>query len=199
MHQAAESTIVLPPPADRGVTLARALEARRSVRDFSARPLAQVEMSQLLWAAQGITHPDGHRTAPSAGALYPLELYVATSEGVFHYLPPGHRLARLENTDVRAGMQRAALGQPAVGSAPAVFVVAAVYPRTAAKYGAERGARFVHIEVAHVAQNLLLEAVALGLGAVPVGAFDDLALARVLGLPPDQAPLYLIPVGEPLR
>jgi SagB-type dehydrogenase family enzyme len=184
---------------DRGVTLFRALEARRSVRDFSTRPLSEGEMSQLLWAAQGVTHGDGYRTAPSAGALYPLELYVATSAGFFHYVPRGHRLARLGNTDLRAAMQRAALGQPGIGSAAAVFVVAAVYRRTAVKYGAERGARYVHIEVGHAAQNLLLEAAALGLGAVPVGAFDDPALARAIGLPAEQAPLYLISVGEPLR
>lgn len=199
MQLTAESTIALPRPVDRGMTLARALEARRSVRDFSPRPLSEIEMSQLLWAAQGITHGDGYRTAPSAGALYPLETYVATSAGFFHYVPRGHRLARLGDRDLRAAMQRAALGQPVIGSAPAVFVLAAIYRRTAAKYGPERGVRYAHIEAGHAAQNLLLEAAALGLGAAPVGAFDDAALARALGLPAEQAPLYLLPVGEPLR
>ena len=199
MQQAAESATVLSAPVDRGVTLVRALEARRSVRDFSARPLSEAETSQLLWAAQGITHGDGYRTAPSAGALYPLELYVATSTGFFRYIPQGHRLARLEKTDLRVAMQDAALGQPGIGSAAALFVLAAVYQRTAAKYGAQRGARYVHIEVGHAAQNLLLEAAALGLGAVPVGAFDDSALARALDLPTNQEPLYLIAVGEPVR
>jgi SagB-type dehydrogenase family enzyme len=184
---------------DRGLTLVRALDARRSVRAFSTRPLSEVEMSQLLWAAQGVTHGDGYRTAPSAGALYPLELYVAASAGFFHYVPRGHRLARLGNTDLRAAIQTAALNQPGVASAAAVFVIAAVYQRTTGKYGAERGARYVQIEVGHAAQNLLLEAAALGLGAVPVGAFDDPKLARALGFPAEQAPLYVIPVGEPLR
>lgn len=199
VQQAAESVTVLPAPVDRGLTLVRALEARRSVRDFFTRPLSEAEISQLLWAAQGVTHGDGYRTTPSAGALYPLELYVATSAGLFHYIPGGHRLARLGKTDLRTAMQNAAFGQPAIGSAAAVFVVAAVYRRTAAKYGAERGARYVHIEVGHAAQNLLLEAAALGLGAVPVGAFDDPALARALNLPTEQEPLYLMAVGEPLR
>lgn len=199
MQQAAESSTALPAPVDRGVTLASALEARRSVREFSPRPLSDIEMSQLLWAAQGVTHGDGYRAAPSAGALYPLELYVVTSAGFFHYVPRGHRLARLGSTDLRAAVQSAALGQPGIGNAAAVFVIAAVYRRTTAKYGAERGARYVQIEVGHAAQNLLLEAAALDLGAVPVGAFDDSALAGVLGLPAELAPLYLIPVGEPVR
>jgi SagB-type dehydrogenase family enzyme len=200
MQQAAESTIVLPAPVDSGgVTLACALNARRSVREFSPRRLSQMELSRLLWAAQGVTHPEGFRTAPSAGALYPLEVYLVTADGAYRYRPQGHSLVRLGTADLRSAMGRAALGQEAVSTAPAVFVIAGVYQRTAVKYGIERGARYVHIEVGHAAQNLLLEATALGLGSVPIGAFDDAELARVLGLPRHHEPLYLVPVGEPRR
>jgi SagB-type dehydrogenase family enzyme len=182
-----------------GVTLTRALEARRSVRDFAPRRLSQMEISRLLWAAQGVTHPDGLRTAPSAGALYPLEVYLSTADGFYRYRPQDHRLVRVGEADLRGAMQRAALGQEAIGTAPAVFVIAAVYRRTAAKYGLERGARYVHIEAGHAAQNLLLEATALRLGSVPIGAFNDAELARALALPADQEPLYLVAVGEPRR
>jgi len=198
VRQAAETTIALPAPVDSsGVTLKRALEARRSVRDFAPRRLSQMEISRLLWAVQGVTHPDGLRTAPSAGALYPLEVYLSTADGFYRYRPQDHRLVRLRTADLRAVMQRAAFGQEAIGAAPAVFVITAVYRRTAVKYGSERGARYVHIEVGHAAQNLLLEATALGLGSVPIGAFNDAELSRALGLPADHEPLYLIPVGEP--
>jgi len=200
VRQAAETTIVLPAPVDStGVTLTRALEARRSVRDFAPRRLSQMEISRLLWAAQGVTHPDGLRTAPSAGALYPLEVYLSTADGFYRYRPQDHRLVRAGEADLRGAMQRAALGQEAIGTAPAVFVIAAVYRRTAAKYGLERGARYVHIEAGHAAQNLLLEATALRLGSVPIGAFNDAELARALALPADQEPLYLVAVGEPRR
>ncbi len=190
----------LPTPAESGsLSLEEALRLRRSVREFDRRALSDREISQLLWAVQGITHPDGYRTAPSAGALYPLEIYVATGTGLYHYKLRGHRLAQRSPADVRPAMQRAALGQEATGEAPAVFVIAAVYGRTAVKYGASRGERYVHLEAGHAAQNLLLQAVALGLGAVPIGAFDDAGIKQALGLPSDHEPLYLIPVGSPRR
>ena len=162
-----------------------------------AQRLTERELSQLLWAAQGITHAEGLRTAPSAGALYPLEIYLGTASGLYHYEPRGHRLVWLSDHDLRAAMRRAAMDQEAVTQAPAVFVFAAVYERISRKYDAARTSRYVHMEVGHAAQNLLLEAVALGLGGVPVGAFDDEALQKALGLPVDQHPLYLIPVGHP--
>ncbi len=200
LRQAVASEVVLPPVTDTGgMSLGQALRARRSIREFGPERLSPVEISRLAWSAQGITHGEGYRTAPSAGALYPLELYVVTPEALYHYQPQGHRLIRLGGADVRPALQRAALGQSAVGDAAVVFVVAAVYARTASKYGSERGARYVHIEVGHAAENLLLQAAALGLGAVPVGAFDDRAVQQALNLPDDQEPLYLIPVGRPRR
>jgi SagB-type dehydrogenase family enzyme len=187
----------LPAPALKGrISLEEALARRRSVREFARTPLTDWELSQLLWATQGITHPDGYRTAPSAGALYPLEIYVATASGFYHYAPRGHRLARQSDRDLREAIYRAALNQEAVLQAPAVFVITAVYERTNAKYGPARTPRYVHMEAGHAAQNLLLEAVALGLGAVPVGAFHDERIQEALSLPADHRPLYLIPVGH---
>jgi SagB-type dehydrogenase family enzyme len=188
----------LPQPSLTGhLSLEEALVQRRSVRTFKDAPLTSAELGQLLWAAQGITSERGFRTAPSAGALYPLELYVATAEGVFHYFPQPHHLEVVRVQDARLPLYQAALRQESVRQAPAVFIVTAVYERTAAKYGAVRSPRYVHLEAGHAAQNLLLEAVALGLGAVPIGAFEDETVQATLGLPPDHEPLYLIPVGRP--
>ena len=188
----------LPAPERNGrMSLEEALAARRSVREFRREPITDRELSQLLWAAQGITNTDGLRTAPSAGALYPLEVWVATASGFYHYEPHKHRLTRHLERDLRPDLYRAALLQEAILQGPVVFVIAAVYERTAQKYGEQRTPRYVHMEVGHSAQNLLLEAVALGLGGVLIGAFNDREVERVLSLPADQKPLYLIPVGHP--
>lgn len=187
----------LPPPPSRGsVSLERALSARRSHREFTTERLNEQEIAQLLWAAQGITADWGGRTAPSAGGLYPLELYLLTPEAYRHYLPQGHRVELLADRDLRAEAAAAALHQPAVGSAALTLVFAAVYARTVGKYG-ERGRRYVALEAGHAAQNVLIQAVALGLAAVPIGAFDDRRLAQVLRLPSDHAPLYIVAVGHP--
>jgi SagB-type dehydrogenase family enzyme len=188
--------IVLPAPRTAGpLSLEEAIAQRRSVRALAADPLSDGELSQLLWAAQGETDPRGFRAAPSAGALYPLEIYLVTEQGLFHYEPNDHSLTRLGGDDVREDVWRAGLEQDSLRDAPAIFVFAAVYERTAVKYGS-RAERYVHLEVGHAAQNLLLQAVALDLGAVPIGAFDDEAVQAALSLPKDHAPLYLIPVGH---
>jgi SagB-type dehydrogenase family enzyme len=187
--------VALPKPTKVGHTsLEEVLARRRSVREFASKPLTNEQLGQLLWAAQGITHEDGLRTAPSAGALYPLEIYVATSAGFFHYRPSSHELQRRSDRDLRPLLHRAALRQDPVLKAPAVFIITAVYERTIQKYGSDRSPRYVHLETGHAAQNLLLEAVALGLGAVPIGAFDDREVQTALSLGSEQ-PLYLIPVG----
>jgi SagB-type dehydrogenase family enzyme len=188
----------LTPPVTKGTkSLEEVLATRRSVRRFKTAPLTVEQIGQLCWAAQGITDRQrGFRTAPSAGALYPLELYVATAEGVDRYVPADHRLQRHQDGDTRPALRGAALGQPWVEQAPAVFVITAAVHRLERKYG-ERSARYAHIEAGHVGQNLLLQAVALGLGAVPVGAYNDEQVAQALQLPADQTPLYLIPVGQP--
>lgn len=189
--------IVLPPPRQSGDTpLEEAIATRRSVREFTAQELSWEEVSQLLWAAQGETDPRGLRTAPSAGALYPLEVYVALPDGVYHYLPPQHSVERFFDTDLREDLWETGLRQDALRQAPAIFVIAAVFERTEVKYG-ERAERYVLMEAGHAAQNLLLQAVALNLGAVPIGAFYDDQVVDVLGLPSDHRPLYLIPVGHP--
>lgn len=180
------------------MSLEEAIADRRSAREFTEEPLSLEEISQLLWAAQGITDPHGLRAAPSAGALYPLELYVAVAQGVYHYLPKGHALQVLSEEDLRHDLWEAGLRQAALQEAPAIFVVTACYERTEAKYG-ERAERYVKLEAGHAAQNLLLQAVALELGAVPIGAFYDDQVQAGLTLPLDHQPLYLIPVGHPER
>lgn len=184
------------PDLDAGDTLRSTLSSRRSVRAFAHRALTRTELGQLLWAAQGVTSADGKRTTPSAGALYPLEVLAATAEGVWHYRPEGHRVARVGDTDVRPGLARAAAGQAWVADAPVVVVLVGVEARTAAKYG-DRAERYVAIEVGHAAQNVLLQATALGLGGTPVGALDEGAARELLGLPADHTPLLLVPVGQP--
>ncbi|HRU07044.1 MAG TPA: SagB/ThcOx family dehydrogenase [Candidatus Brocadiia bacterium] len=188
------------PPADKQgrMTLEAALEARRSVRRFAARALTAGEIGQLCWAAQGVTSPRGFRAAPSAGATFPLELYVADAKGLWRYDPGRHALEAARQGDVRPALQEAALNQTCVGQAPAVFIIAADASRTARRYGA-RAQRYVLIEVGHASQNLLLQAVALGLGGVAVGAFDDAKLNQALALPKGVEPLYLLPVGEPAK
>jgi SagB-type dehydrogenase family enzyme len=193
-----QATISLPPPNLQGtLSLEETLAQRRSIRAFEDRPLTNSQLGQLLWAAQGLTNGQGLRTAPSAGALYPLEVYVATAQGIFHYQPQDHHLVALSQADARPALHEAALGQEAVRQAPALFVITAVYERTINKYGQERSPRYVHLEAGHAAQNLLLAAVALDLGAVPIGAFYDEEIQATLGLPEDHEPLYLIPVGHP--
>ncbi len=192
--------IVLPRPSLKGtLTLEETLLERRSVREFTGEQLGLEEIGQLLWAAQGITDPAGYRTAPSAGALYPLEVYVITQESVYRYDPRQHRLSVHLQCDLRPGLYAAALRQEPVLNAPAVFLITAVYERTEKKYGKERSPRYVHLEAGHAAQNLLLQAVALGLGAVPIGAFYDDQVKTAVSLPAGQQPLYLIPVGHPVE
>jgi SagB-type dehydrogenase family enzyme len=195
--------IALPKPRLEGeVAVERALAKRRSLREFAAGPLPLEAVSQLLWAAQGITHEEGLRTAPSAGALYPLEVYLVAGAvsgvrpGVYHYDPRRHRLLLASKGDARAAVAEAALDQDWVAEAPAIIVLAGVYARTTRKYG-ERAERYVHMEVGHAAQNVYLQATAQGLGTTMVGAYRDAELARVLALPRDVKPLALLPVGTP--
>ena len=196
------SSIKLPEPqTDAGTSVEQALRLRRSVRTFAEKPLQLSEVAQLLWSAQGITSRDGLRTAPSAGALYPLEIYLVAGSvndlpvGVWHYLPDNHRLEQLNDTDIRNPLAHAALDQAWIREAAAVVVFAAVYERTTRKYG-KRGIRYVHIEAGHAAENLFLQAVSLDLNTVIVGAFRDDAILNALKLPQDHVPLILMPVGR---
>ena len=190
------------PNLEGNVTVERALRERRSVREFrKGEPLTLEEVSQLLWAAQGITRTDGGRTSPSAGALYPLEISIVVGEvrdlspGVYRYDPAGHDLQLFTEGDKRRRLSEGAIDQSAIKDAPLVIVVSAVYERTTTKYGA-RGVRYVHFEVGHAAQNVCLQAVSLGLGAAVIGAFSDEEVKRVLGSPGSEEVLYLVPVGR---
>ncbi len=182
------------------MSVEEALEQRRSVREFRRDGLVLEDLAELLWAAQGITGRRGLRTAPSAGALYPLELYLVTgdveglSPGVYRYRPKKHDLLPIASGDLRKPLASAALGQDWVRRAPAVLVITGVYQRTMARYG-QRGRRYVHMEVGHAAQNVYLTATARGLGTVMVGAFDDNEVQEVLDLPADHEPLGLMPIG----
>ena len=187
--------VALPPPAATGtISLEQAIGQRRSRRAFRPDPLPVATIGQLLWAGQGVTSPDGKRAAPSAGALYPLELYVVTASQVLRYLPDGHRAETRAVPDLRPGLTAAAFGQPHVGAAPAIIIVAAVPARTQRKYGT-RAEAFAQLEAGHAAQNILLQAAARGLAAVPVGSLDPARAAVTLALPPGQTVLYFIPVG----
>ncbi|MFP4366227.1 MAG: SagB/ThcOx family dehydrogenase [Bacteroidales bacterium] len=199
-----EQAVKLPDPDLKGeVSTEEALSERRSVRSYQDEPLELKWVGQLLWAAQGITlESRGFRTAPSAGATYPLEVYVAAGRvdglqpGLYKYIPGEHSLINVADGDIRNELASAALGQDHVRSAPAVFIMAADYDRTAGRYG-ERAPRYVHMEVGHASQNICLQAITYGLGTVIVGAFNDDQLKSVLGLPDNEDPLNLIPVGKP--
>lgn len=188
----------LPAPNMRGtVSVEETIAKRRSIRSFSNKPLTDELLGQLLWSAQGITEERrGFRAAPSAGATYPLETYLVTAEGVFRYLPRKHALESVKTGDVRAALCAAALGQDSVRTAPASIVFTAVPERTSRRYG-RRAGRYIAMEIGHAAQNVQLQAVALGLGSVPVGAFDDAKVAEVIGSVEGEEALYIIPVGYP--
>ncbi len=187
----------LPTPMTRGgMSLAESLARRRSLREFTSERLTEEQLGQLCWAAQGITSPEGFRTAPSAGAILPFTLLVASPAGVAAYHPKTHSLRWLMRDDIRLRLQTACLDQPCVGSAPAVFVLAVDLRAMEAKYGG-RAEYYGLLEAGHIAQNLLLQATALGLGGVPVGAFYEPQVKRVLQLDGELRPLYLLPVGHP--
>lgn len=197
-----DNIIPLPKPRMEGpVAVERAMQSRRSLRNYSRAALSLEEAGQLLWAAQGVTARGGYRTAPSAGALYPLETLLCAGRvqglqaGVYKYRPDRHDLIRLADGDVRGELASAALGQVWVREAPATVAFAAVFQRITGRYQ-QRGIRYAWMEAGHAAQNVLLQAVALGLGGVPVGAFDDRGVRRILRLGSEEEPLYLIPVGR---
>ncbi len=191
--------VALPPPRRKGPrSVEEAIARRRSVRDFSAEALSLEEVGQILWSAAGLTSGEGLRAAPSAGARYPLEVYLACEQGLFHYRLREHALAKVQAGDPRGPLAAAAYGQSFVAEAAVSLVFVAIYERTMSRYG-DRGIRYVHMDVGHAAENVHLQAEALGLASVPVGAFDDDAVAEVLALPRDHRPVYIVPVGHPAR
>lgn len=194
--------VVLPAPEMVGGEWLRAtLLGRRSVREFSERGLTLGQVSQLLWAAQGVTNDKGYRTAPSAGAKFPLELYLVVERvegleaGLYHYRAGEHSLGRVRGDARAVGLREACLGQPSVGEAPVSVIVVAVVERVAAKYGEERSELYVVTEAGAAMQNLMLEAVSLGLGTVAIGGFEAPEVQAFVGT--DAMPVVVVPVGVP--
>lgn len=197
-----EAGVALPPPRLEGTTsIEAALARRRSIREFAPTPLRLADLGQLLWAAQGITAPLGGRTAPSAGAIHPLEIYVAAAEvdglpaGMYRYLPAGHALEPLSDGDPRPGVAAAAFEQESILACAAAILFAAAPDRTTGRYG-DRGPRYIHMETGHAAQNVLLQAAGLGVGGVVLGAFNDERMAKETNLRPGEEPLYLVGLGN---
>ena len=199
----AQNLINLPAPNSQGsVSVEQALKSRRTVRRFAGKNLTPNQLSQVLWAAYGVTDSRGLRSAPSAGALYPLDLYVVVGDrqvsglaaGVYHYLPEKQALEFKKAGDLRPAVARASLSQAWMAEAPVMLVITGEYRRCQVKYG-DRGVRYTHMESGHVGQNIFLQAEALGLGAGIVGAFENAAVSQTLGLPPAHDPLIIMPVG----
>lgn len=195
-------SIALPPPRLTGpVSVEEALSLRRSIRDFLPDRLGAAELGQLLWAAQGITSRPVFRTAPSAGALYPLSVYAAAggidslSPGLYQYDPREHSLLLRDGEDVRKRLCDASLRQAFIRHAPLTVIICGDTARLTPRYGV-RGERYLLLEAGHAAQNVMLQAVALNLGSVIVGAFQDGEVAGILKLEERMHPFALIPVGK---
>jgi len=197
-------TIKLPKPEYQGIPLEEAIEERRSVRNYSKNSITMFQLSQLLFSAQGKTgkiYGKPLRTAPSAGALYPFEIYVIANnmesldQGIYHYGILNHTLELVQYGDFRKEITSAGLKQEMLGDSDVVFVLSAIFDRTRHKYG-ERGFRYVYIEAGHISQNIYLQAVSLGLGSVSVGAFLDDKVNQLIGVDGQkEAVIYLHAVG----
>lgn len=197
--------IKLPKPVFSSKTsIENALLSRRSIRSYKNTPLTLQEISQLLWSAQGISDSSSgfrYRTAPSAGGLYPLEIYVVVGNvtdlmnGIYKYRPITHDLKKIAEGDKRTELFNVALRQTPIQTAPAVIVFSAVFKRTSIKYGS-RAERYIYMEVGHAAENLFLQCVSFGLGTVAIGAFNDSGVKATMNMPDNESPLYIMPVGK---
>lgn len=194
--------IKLPPPILKGqVSLEEALTARRSIRQYADAPLTLEQVSQILWAAQGVTSPDGKRTAPSAIAIYPLQVYLIAGKvdnlasGLYKYNPNGHELSKLKDGDLRADLSTASMSQASIRGAAVNIIITGDMAKMVKKAG-EGSEKWVYIEAGHAAQNLCLEATALNLGTVTVGGIKPDILRQALGIPAEEAPIYILPVGK---
>ncbi len=197
---AQESKIGLPSPElDKGISVEKAFSKRRSVREYSNQTLDFKQISQLLWAAQGITSDWGGRTAPSAGATYPIEMYLVVnnseelSPGVYYYENSDHSLRLVKKGSTGKKLSQASLGQKSIEEAPINIIITAVFQRTENRYG-KRAERYVFMEAGHVGQNIYLQAESLGLGTVVIGAFHDDQVKEVLGI--DENVIAIMPVGR---
>ena len=185
--------IKLPNPDTIGrMPLETAIYQRRSIRNFLEKDLSMEQISQLLWAAQGITDKkSGFRSAPSAGALYPITIYLAKNDGLFEYIPKTHSIRMISDKDLRGSLASASMGQRSVSQAAVDIIITANYKITQTKYGS-RMDMYVWLEAGHIAQNVLLQAVALGLASVPIGVFND---SQVKSTIKTKDPLYILPIG----
>lgn len=203
---AGPDAIGLPAPREESaVSVEAAIADRRSRRNYGGGPLSKADLGQVLWAAQGVTaRLEGYRTAPSAGALYPLELYVVVGSpgvedlesGIYRYRPGNHALTRERSGDVQSALQEAAIDQESVGEAAVDVVVFGVDERTTGKYGERGERRYVPMETGHAGENVYLQAESLGLATVCVGAFGDGAVSDLLDAPDDWRPLAIYPIGQ---
>lgn len=196
-------TVILPKPDLSGtMPIEQTLQKRRSIRSYSDKPLTIQEISQLAWSAQGISDErSGFRTAPSAGATYPMEIYLLVTgladvaDGVYRYNNRKHTLEKKINGDMRQNLFEVSLRQPSITNAPVVMVITGVLERTEQRYG-QRALRYVYMEAGHVAQNVYLQGVVLDVGTVVIGAFQDEGVSRVMELEDGEHPLYIMPLGK---
>ncbi len=195
--------IILPNPKKTwNLTVEEALQQRRSIRSFQDSYLTMDELGQILWAAQGITDDNYKRTAPSAWATYPLEIYVAVNnvedihQWVYYYDNKNHELKRIVKGNVSDELTSAALGQSFVGDAAVNFIIAGKYERTTLRYS-DRWKQYVHMEVGHVGQNIYLQCEALDLWTVAIGAFNDEEVRQILDVWKEKTPFYIMPVWKP--
>jgi SagB-type dehydrogenase family enzyme len=198
--------IALPSPSYKGtVSVEEALKARRTHRSFQSRPLTLKQFSQILWGAYGVSaqkYGSFLKTAPSAGALYPLDIYGVVGEGgvetltpgIYHFRPENHAVELVKEGDLRAQVARHALQQMWMAKAPLMLIITGEYNRSSIKYG-PRGVTYTHIEAGHVGQNIFLQTEAIGLKAGIVGAFDNRGVVTTMGVPPSHDPLLIMPVG----
>ncbi len=206
-------TYTLPQPDTKGtMSVEETMAARRSQRNFSRDGISLKNASQLLWAAYGITkssdHPalgGGLKTAPSAGATYPLQVYLLVRDvegvepGVYRYIPKDHSIVRVIDRDVKKELSAASYNQKMIEQAPACIFYSAIYSKTTGKYKERGRERYVCMDLGHSAENVFLQAVALGLGTCPVGAFNDDEVRKVMQLPVEEEPLYMMPIGIPVK
>lgn len=183
------------------LSVEQALRLRRSIREYAAGALPLPQLSQVLWAAQGVTGAGNIRTTPSAGEHYPVRVYAVVGQvddlepGVYRYESTGHFLTLVANHDRRDDLAKAALNQEWVRQAPVSLVLTVDYSDTIGQYG-ERGQRYVLMEAGHVGQNIHLQAASLQLGTVLVGAFSDSDVKEAIGLNGDDIPVCIVPLGE---
>ena len=201
-----EALIKLPTPSLKGkISVEEAIFKRKSIRMFKTEPLSLLQLSQILWASQGITYATGHRAVPSAGATFPLEIFILVGENtveslksaIYHYEVNSHSLSLHREGDFRQTLCEAALDQHFIATSPVSMVVCALFSRTTSRYG-RRGERYIHMEAGHLGQNISLQAIAIDLATVMVGAFHDEEVSMVLKTEPQIKPLYIIPIGKPM-